>query len=97
MSMSIEKMIESFKDQQKEVVEEVRKHENKMNSKMEDYFKLQCAIEALTIQLDPSAGQPPAGAEDQTGQPAAQPPGMGMPDNITDIPGIDVVPATPQG
>ena len=75
--MSIEKMIESFKDQQKEVVEEVRNLENKMNSKKEDYFKLQGAIEALTIQLDPSAGQPPA--EDQTGQPPAQPPGMEMP------------------
>lgn len=95
--MSIEEMIESFKEQQKEVVEEVRNLENKINGKKEDYFKLQGAIEALTIQLNPSAGQPPAGPEDQTGQPATQPPGMEMPDNITDIPGIDVIPASPQG
>jgi hypothetical protein len=94
MSMSIEQMIESFKEQQKEVVEEVRNLENQINSKKEDYFKLQGAIEALTIQLNPPEN---AGVDDQTGQSPSQPPGMEMPDNLTDIPGIDVIPATPEG
>lgn len=87
-------MIESFKEQQKEVVEEVRNLENQINSKKEDYFKLQGAIEALSIQLNPSDETGPA---DQSGQSAGQPPGMEMPDNLTDIPGIDVIPATPEG
>lgn len=94
MSKNIEQMIESFKEQQKEVVEEVRNLENQINSKKEDYFKLQGAIEALSIQLNPSDETGPA---DQSGQSVGQPPGMEMPDNLTDIPGIDVIPATPEG
>mgnify|MGYP001209711230 CR=1 FL=1 len=95
MSMSIEEMIESFKTQQKEVVDEVRNLENKINTKKEDYFKLQGAIEALTIQLNPPEEN--AGPDDMSGQPASQPPGYEMPENITDIPGIDVIPAAPEG
>lgn len=94
MSMSIEEMIESFKAQQKEVVDEVRNLENQINAKKEDYFKLQGAIEALTIQLQPSEN---AGPADQSGQSPSQPPGYEMPENLTDIPGIDVIPVAPEG
>lgn len=92
MSMSIEQMIEKFKQQQKEVVDEVRNLENQINSKKEDYFKLQGAIEALTIQIEGDSG----GLSDQSGQPPSQPPGYEMPENLNDIPGIDVIPVPPQ-
>ena len=47
--MSTDQMIEQFRNQQKEVVEEIKNLENTINIKKEDYFKLQGAIEALEL------------------------------------------------
>ena len=91
--MSIEEMIEKFKQQQKEVVEEVRNLENQINVKKEDYFKLQGAIEALQLTLNQNSD---GSFEDQSGKPPSQPPGYELPENLADIPDLDVMPVPPQ-
>lgn len=47
--MTTEEMIKDFQDQLKKIVEELRELDSQMNAKKEQYFRLQGAVEALTL------------------------------------------------
>jgi peptidoglycan hydrolase CwlO-like protein len=47
--MTTEEMIKDFQDQLKKIVDEIRDLDSQINSKKEQYFRLQGAVEALTL------------------------------------------------
>jgi len=47
--MTTEQMIADFQEQLKKIVEEIRDLDSQINSKKEQYFRLQGAVEALNM------------------------------------------------
>jgi len=64
--MTTEEMIKDFQDQLKKIVDEIRDLDSQINSKKEQYFRLQGAVEALNMtQKESEPVEDTSGPEDK--------------------------------
>lgn len=62
--MTTEEMISDFQEQLKKIVEEIRELDSQINTKKEQYFRLQGAVEALNMTVAKPGDKEPEPTEE---------------------------------